>query len=329
MADITLDVGTPHNTSVQTALFKTAYDRAMRLALRGDLTFREIADTRPANTTNPGSVTTFTFYPELATATATLTETASPQAVAIANPSTVDVTANEYGAWIERTRKYDVFNLDPANVRNLANIVAFQMNKTVNELIGATLVLPTASARVLRNQAGSWVATAAANNGQVTSASPMGAAGIRYAVTKLRADNTRPSRGMLYRVDIHPEVLHDLRAETGSGAWRLPNEYGGQSTGSLPEAEVGIFEGAYFRSSSYLPQTTDGSASARVFNTFVTAQEALAEAVGVEPGIVVNGTVVDPLDRFATLGWTGILGWARFRPEALWNVRTTSSVHAA
>lgn len=318
-----------HATGTQTALFVTAYDRAMRLALRGVPTFREIADTKPANTTNPGAVTTFTFYADLATQTTALTETGSPESIAVANPSTVNVTATEYGAWIQRTRKYDVFNLDPSNVRNLGNILAFNQAETVNQLVGATLTLPTASSRVLRVQGGSLVATSAANNGAVTNTDYMSGSAIRYVISKLRAANVRPSRGNLFRVDIHPEVAHDLRAETGNASWRLPNEYGGQTTGSLAEAEIGIWEGAYFVETSFMPQTTDGSSSARVFNTFVTGREALAEAVAEEFHSVVDGTIADPLSRFTPLGWYGIAGWARFRPEALWNIRTTSSINKA
>lgn len=318
-----------HDTSTQTALFLTAYDRAMRLALRGVPTFREIADTKPANTTNPGSVTTFTFYSDLATQTSALTETASPESVAIANPSTVQVTANEYGGWIQRTRKYDVFNLDPKNVQNLGNILAFNQVQSVNEMVGATLVLPTASARVLRAQSGSFVASAAANNNAITSADKISGSGIRYVVSKLRAANVVPSRGSLYRVDIHPEVSHDLRAETGAASWRQPNEYGGQTTGSLATAEMGIWEGAYFVETSYMPNDTSGATatSTRVFNTFVTGKEALAEAVAEEFHPVLDGTIVDPLNRFTPLGWFGIAGWGRFRPDSLWNIRTTSSIH--
>lgn len=318
-----------HATNVQTALFVTAYDRAMRDALRGVPTFREIADTRPANTTNPGSVTTFTFYADLATSTSALTETATPESIAVANPTTINVTANEYGAWIQRTRKYDVFNLDPKSVMKLGGNLAFSQIKSVNEMVGATLVLPTASARVLRLQGGALVASAAANNNAVTSADSMSGSAIRYAVSKLRADNVVPSRGPLYRVDIHPEVSHDLRAETGAASWRNPNEYGGQATGSLAQAEIGIWEGAYFVETSYMPQTTDGATATttRVFNTFVTGQEALAEAVAEEFHPVIDGVISDPLSRFTPLGWYGIAGWARFRAESLWNIRTTSSIH--
>ena len=54
-------------------------------------------------------------------------------------------------------------------------------------------------------------------------------------------------------------------------------------------------------------------------------QEALAEAVAEEPHTVI-GPVVDKLKRFQPLGWYGVLGWSLFRPQALFDIRTASSV---
>jgi hypothetical protein len=66
---------------------------------------------------------------------------------------------------------------------------------------------------------------------------------------------------------------------------------------------------------------------ARVYNTYVLGQQALAEAVWKEPGIEF-GNVVDKLNRFRPVGWHGIINWAIYRQEALYRIETASSVRA-
>jgi N4-gp56 family major capsid protein len=64
---------------------------------------------------------------------------------------------------------------------------------------------------------------------------------------------------------------------------------------------------------------------ARVYNTYVLGQQALAEAVWKEPGIEF-GNVVDKLNRFRPVGWHGIINWSVYRQEALYRIETASSV---
>jgi N4-gp56 family major capsid protein len=67
--------------------------------------------------------------------------------------------------------------------------------------------------------------------------------------------------------------------------------------------------------------------AARVYNTYVLGQQALAEAVWKEPGIEF-GNVVDKLNRFRPVGWHGMINWSVFRQEALYRIETASSVRA-
>jgi N4-gp56 family major capsid protein len=64
---------------------------------------------------------------------------------------------------------------------------------------------------------------------------------------------------------------------------------------------------------------------ARVYNTYILGQQALAEAVWKEPGIEF-GNVVDKLNRFRPVGWHGIINWSVYREAALYRVETSSSV---
>jgi N4-gp56 family major capsid protein len=227
----------------------------------------------------------------------------------------------------------------------------------------------------------------------------------RKATAKLRSNKAIPRKGSLYWAGIHPEVSHDLRAETGVGSWRQPHEY--SDANSIWAGEIGTYEGAFYvesprlysskdgadrtalattsvtvagtsggvtlgvASSSVIATTavagdqisgtgiasgativsidTTGSTSTitvslvhtaavtatttitvtpetKVFNTYFAGQQALAEATAEEPHVVI-GPVVDKLMRHRPLGWYGVLGFARYREEALYRVETSSSIN--
>jgi purine-cytosine permease-like protein len=65
----------------------------------------------------------------------------------------------------------------------------------------------------------------------------------------------------------------------------------------------------------------------RVFSTIVAGKQAMAQAVAEEPHVVI-GPVVDKLMRFRPMGWYGVLGFARYREEALYRLETGSSIAA-
>jgi hypothetical protein len=65
----------------------------------------------------------------------------------------------------------------------------------------------------------------------------------------------------------------------------------------------------------------------RVFSTIVAGKQALAEAVAVEPNVVI-GPVTDSLMRFRPIGWYGVLGFARYREASLFRIESGSSIAA-
>ena len=308
-------------TVVGANLVTQAYDRLVEFALRSVPSFRAIADKKVANQTHPGSSVLFQIYNDLATATSELTETVDPDAVAVPATSTVAVTLKEYGNSIISTRKLDLFSLadvEPA----LANIVAFNMNDSIDEIIKAVL---DGGSQVIRESAGSLSTSAAKTT--IVGSDTIKSRDIRYAVAKLRAGNVVPRRGNLYASYIHPEVSHDLRAETGTAGWRQPHEY--VDTAGIYAGELGTYEGVAFVETPRLTNTQSGSGTGasqvRVYNTFIMGQQALAEAVAEEPHTVI-GPVTDKLMRLRPLGWYGVLGHALYRTTALWRIETASSV---
>ena len=120
-----------------------------------------------------------------------------------------------------------------------------------------------------------------------------------------------------------------LRTETGAASWRVPQEY--EALDGLLAGEIGKWEGGIFIETPRCGNAQSGSGAGgtqtRVFNSYVVGQEALAEAVAEEPHVVLDGVIVDPLKRKTAMGWYGILGWNRFRPESLWRIESTSSIH--
>jgi N4-gp56 family major capsid protein len=295
-------------------LVQAAYDRYVEFALRSQPLFRNLADKRPVQQAMPGSSVVFSLYQDLAAATSTLTETTDPDAVAISNVNTVSVTLNEYGNTVLNTRKLGEFafsDVDPA----IANIVAYNMADSIDKIVVNVL---RAGTNVI------YSGSATATSG-LTAGDDIEGADLRRAVAKLRAANAVPKDSMLYAAYMHPEVAHDLRAETGSNSFEDIRKYTDPNVGNILNATTGVYGGAYVVETPRAYTATDGASSAKVYRTIIAGQQALAEATAVEPGIVI-GPVIDKLMRFRPVGWYSLQGWARYRESSLYRIESTSSI---
>lgn len=377
------------DTSALAGLIKTAYDRYVEFALRSQPLVRSVADKRPAQQAMPGSSVVFSIYNDLAAATSALSsETTDVDAVALSDVSTVSVTLAEYGNASLVTRKLQLFSLsdvDPA----VADIIAYNMADSLDKIAMETL---RAGSNVIYGGTRTSTAT-------ITNSDTLTAANIRKAVAKLRANKAVPREGSLYWAGIHPEVSHDLRAETGAGGWNDMHKYAETGTGNFWPGTIGTFEGAYFvetprmyrgvdgadQSTFTTTTTTAGTSGAytitvasvagvevgdkvaatgvasgakvtgisnltltldlantgsvtsgatvtvtpvtAVYRTILAGKQALAEAVAQEPSVVI-GPVVDKLMRFRPIGWYGVLGFSRYREQALYRIETGSSISA-
>jgi len=300
-------------TAGSAGLVQKAYDRLLEFALRSEPLIRSVADKRPARQAIPGSTVVLQRYVDLSAATTALTETTDPDAVAMSTPTSVTITLNEYGNSVLVTRALELFSLadvDPA----IANIIAFNLADSIDSVAMTTL---RGGSNVI------YSGSTATSTATVTAAATLSSANVRKAVAKLRANKSVARKGSMYWAGIHPEVSHDLRAETGAGGWRLPHEY--NSNENIWAGEIGAYEGAYFVESPRLYSATDGSSSAKVYRTILCGQQALAEAVAEEPHVVI-GNVTDRLMRFRPMGWYGVLGFARYREEALYRIESGSSI---
>lgn len=301
-------------------LVQVAYDRLAEFPLRAQPLHREIADKKAAQQAMPGSSLVFSIYQDLPVQTATLTETVDPDAIALGNPTQVTVTLAEYGAAALRTRLLNLesfSDVDPA----IANIIAFNMIDSVDSVVLSVL---TAGTNVIR-QAGGVMTFNSGANSAITSTDTITSKNMRAAPVKLRTNKAMPRRGSLYWCAMHPEVSYDLRSESGSNAgWRDPQVYSGP--GAIWAGEVGTYEGSFVVETPRAFNDVTGSGATRVFYTLFAGQQALAEMVA-EEFHVVAGPITDKLMRFRPIGWTGTAGWSIFRQQALYQVRTTSSIH--
>ena len=304
---------TPSNAA---GLVQKAYDRLVEFELRSTPLLRSVADKKPARQAMPGSSVALQIYTDMAKATTALSEEVDPAAIALSTPSIVNITLNEYGNATLVSRKLQLMSLadvDPA----VANIIAFNMADSIDELAQTALLTGT---NVIYATGGSTVATTTSG---ITSDDTITAADIRKAVAKLRTNKANGRKGSMYWAGIHPEVSHDLRAQSGSANWRLPHEY--SAAENIWAGEIGNFEGAYFVESPRLKKGADGASSINVYRTFICGQQALAEAVAEEPHVVI-GPVVDRLMRQRPIGWYGVLGHAVYRNDALYRIESASAL---
>lgn len=325
------DVFTTTSSGLGSNLVTLAYDKLIEANLRILPKFREIADKKVGSLTHNGSSIRFQFNTDISDTTvagATLSETTDPDSVVLPATTYIDVQQVELGRSVLPVKKINLMslaNIDPW----VANAVGFNMTKTLDNAIVAKL---DAGANIVRVSGGSGavsnvyegVGTVAAKTA-IAAADTMKSAAIRTAVTKMRSAGVVEKGGM-YVSYIHPEVSADLRTETGNNVWRTPHDY--QNAAPLFGGELGSWEGVRFIET---PNATNaqagagaGSSQTRVYHTYVTGAQALAEAVWKEPGLEI-GKVQDRFNRFNPVGWYGIINWALYRTPSLIRIESSAS----
>ena len=297
-------------------LVKTAYDRYVEFALRAQPLIRSVADKRPAQQAMPGSSVVFSLYNDLAAATSALSsETTDPDAVALADVSTVSVSLAEYGNASLVTRKLQLFSLsdvDPA----VADIIAFNMADSLDKIAmeslrGGTNVIYASSS------------TARTSTATVTATDTLKAADIRKAVAKLRSNKAVPREGSLYWCGIHPEVSHDLRAETGVGGWNDMHKYAETGSGQFWPGTIGTFEGAYFVETPRMYRGVDGADQSALATTAVTVA---GTSGGVTIGVASSSVIATSAEAGDKISGTNIASGAKITAISTSGSTTTITV---
>ena len=299
----------------------SSIDQYVRAELRHMPLLRTVADTRPVQVDRPGSSVALYTRADLSPATTPLTETVDPDAVALPNPTATTLTPLEYGNVSIATIKakaQSFFDVDP----DQRDAIVWNMRDTLDVLVRD----------VLSGGTNVRYANAKTSTATVTSQDNIKSSDIRYIVAKLRGNAAQGKRGDQYWCGIHPDVSHDLRAETGAGSWRDSHQYA--APGMFWPGEIGVYEGCFFVESARMKTAADGADGTDagagldvVHRTIFAGREALAEGVVVEPEVRV-GVVPDKLNRFFPLGWYGFLGWSIFRQKSLYRLESGSSISA-
>ena len=303
------------DSSALAGLIKTAYDRYVEFALRSQPLIRSVADKRPAQQAMPGSSVVFSIYNDLAPATASLSETTDPDAVALSDVTTVAVTLNEYGNASLVTRKLQLFSLsdvDPA----VADIIAYNMADSLDRLAMNTL---RQGDNVIYG--GSRTSTAT-----ITSSDTITAANIRRAVAKLRSNKAVPREGSLYWTGIHPEVSHDLRAETGVGGWNDMHKYAETGTGNFWAGSIGTYEGAFFVETPRMYRGVDGADQTALATTAVTVA---GTSGGFTFGVASSSVIATSAEAGDKISGTGIASGALITSLSTSGSTTTITVSIA
>lgn len=309
---------------VATELVQAAYDLVVGEQLRALPTARNFVSYRPQRPAMNGSSITLEkvnwFTDAQVNAAATpLAEELDVESIKMPKPDPITITPNEYGMASVTTIKLANRAFTPVDPIK-AQLVTDHMWRVIDKLVQDKMVTGT---NVLTYQ-GDVPANAATYEGTVTNAFGLTAKAIRSGVTRLRAANVPTYEGGFYAMLTNPKAVHNLREETGSGSWRVPNEYGTDQS-RIWAGELGEFEGVRFVQNNLTRTTATGASGATVYQNYLMGAQALAEHVVREPGVVV-GPETDRLRRFHTLGWYGDLGFALYRNEALIRILTGSTV---
>jgi N4-gp56 family major capsid protein len=296
-------------------LVQKAYDRLLEFALRSEPLIRSVADKRPARQAIPGQTVVLQKYVDLDQATSTLTETTDPDAVSLSTPTTVTITLNEYGNAVLVTRALELFSLadvDPA----IANIIAYNLADSIDSVAMTTL-------RSGSNNIFSGNATSVAG---VDAADTIDSADIRKAVAKLRANKAKARRGSLYWTGIHPEVSHDLRAETGNMGWNFVHAQTPGNVDKIWAGEIGEFEGAFFVESSRLYNAKSGADQTALATTAVTVA---GTSAGFTFGVASSAVIATRAEVGDKIAGTGIASGAKITAISTSGSTTTFTVDTA
>jgi len=306
------------STTTLTGLVATAYDKAVEFAFQPQLRFAQLAevkkwtlDTQPM----PGSSITFTIFNNLTAVSGAIPENADPGAQTMTKTQK-SVTLYEYGKLITTTQKLRTLSFADIDL-SAAKITGNNMGRSVDRIARSAFDAQTGSAYI-------YYASGAVHATGVVATMTLGADEVRYAKNRLERNDVPPIDGVYYNAIIHPDCAHDLRAETGAGAWRNPREY--VDPEEILNGEIGEFEGFRFVVSSMAKLETDGgSGSVDLYTNYFVGYQAVGYAEGIAPGIGISGPF-DALQRLMNVYWYGLFGFGELRPESLFKVYAASSV---
>lgn len=306
-----------NTTVVLSDLVQGAYAQAVEFAFMAENRFAQFGKTKTWDRETepvPGDTITFTVIGAMTAATGALSETADP------DPQSMDetqktLTLYEYGKLVKRTNKLKFVSFADIDLA-IGEAVGQNMGLSVDLLARNVLDGMTAAARI------SYVNSNVYATG-ITASDVLSAADVRRAYNKLDRANVPEFESGFYAAVLHSDCFSDLKAETGSGAWRTPREY--VDPEDIYNGERGEFEGFRFLTSTNARLTISGaSGSVDLYSSYFIGYQAMAYAEAVEPDLGISGPF-DALQRLLNIYWYGLFSYGEFRPESLHTVFSASS----
>jgi hypothetical protein len=207
---------------------------------------------------------------------------------------------------------FSLADVDPA----IANIIAYNLADSIDKVAMTTL-------RSGSNNIFSGTATSTAT---IAATSTLDSADIRKAVAKLRSNKAKGRRGAAYWVGIHPEVSHDLRAETGDLGWRYPQSQSASEASKIWAGEIGEYEGAFFVESSRLFNAKSGADQSALATTVTTVA---GTSAGFTIGVAASSVIASRAEVGDKIAATGIASGAKISAIATSGSTTTITVDTA
>jgi N4-gp56 family major capsid protein len=291
------------------ALVKTAYDREVSYQLREAATFRSMIDVKPKRQAMPGDIVVLTRHQDLDVTTTPLSETLTPDPLAVKTPTTINVSIAEHGDWGVDTLRLNTLAFSQPK-SELVNLLARHQVDKVDALVKNVF------------DGGTNVRYAAGRVSRVTvaAADKLTAANVLGARTKLRGDKVPFKGGESYLGWIHPNVSFDIMQDS---AWLDPGRY--VTPERIYNAEIGKLHNIRFMENTRVGKYAGaGAAGIDVYPTYVFGAEAIVEVCPQEFGTVI-GPVQDPLNRFHPVGYLGIWGASIYRQECLLRLESAST----
>ena len=298
--------GLPTGTAGVESLVTRAYNLAAMNIYRRSLVWDTMSTVQASRLSHSGAVVQFNFVNDLDDdpATALLPEDYDVLPTPLKAWKT-DVTMNEYGKAVTTTallRGTSMIPVDP--------IAAERVGRNAASVVDRLAFAPLLLAGGVTN-----TGTAGSAPTDVTVADKPSDT-LRAASQLFKEKDVAPYANGLYRAVLTPAAETALRKEADAAGWRYwqigQSPSGG--TGNIAMGYVGTYEGFDI----HVANTPGLSAVGGVF----LGAEALAKAYSTAPGFstnpqVVVSPVVDKLRRFASVGWYHLVGYARFRAEAV------------
>ena len=319
-----LSLTNPTGTGQLTNQVTTAFEQIAYFALRSQPLYEMVADVRSTAQSHNAATVQFTFYPNMAQVTGTLTEATDVTPVALSD-SKVDVALAEYGSSVITTaliRGTSFLNVDA----DAANIIGYNMVDSLDKVVSNVIMAGT---NVIYAQ-GSMGSRPTSRVG-IADAATFGAQEGRQAVAELRGDSAPGWENGNYIAIIHPDVSYDLRGETAVTDVIQYQLY--QEGAPIRAGSIGTFNGINYIENPRAPILDDAGATSttNVYQTIVCGRQALAKAFSRAPGFgeqpsIVFGPVTDTLRRFNPVGWYHLAGWGIFRQACMQRIESSSSI---